>query len=89
MEDRFGQACISIDKIIDEPTCRAIVKNLEDGGFKAKVEISGTPLLPPKVQEPPCNVAPASVAASVSPLPASGFEVSAAMQEPRQSAPWP
>ena len=85
LEDRFGQACISIDKIIDEPTCRAIVKNLEDGGFKAKVEISGTPLLPRKVQEPPRNVAPASVAASVSPLPANGFEVSAAMQEPKQS----
>ena len=81
LEDRFGQSCISIDKIIEEPTCRAIVKSLEDGSSKAKVEILAAPL--PRKREEPVVFAPASTPSVAAPPPASS---SAAISVPIQDA---
>ena len=33
VKDKFGPGCITVDKIVDEPTCRAVANNLE--GFEA------------------------------------------------------
>ena len=33
LEDKFGPGCITVERIVDEPTCRAIARNLE--GFEA------------------------------------------------------
>lgn len=47
LQDRFGQGCLSIEKIMEEPTCRAIVKNLEDvGGLFSKKTLEPKPSVP-------------------------------------------
>ena len=33
LEDKFGPGCITVERIVDEPSCRAIARNLE--GFEA------------------------------------------------------
>ncbi|CAJ1424691.1 unnamed protein product [Effrenium voratum] len=43
LEDKFGRGCITIDKIMDEPSCRAIATNLECGSARP---------LPPSVSTP-------------------------------------
>ncbi|CAE7945630.1 PKS40, partial [Symbiodinium necroappetens] len=61
LEDRFGQGCLSIDKIMEEPTCRAIVKNLEEVGgvLSAKETLAPKPRasLPTTAHPPPPTAA--------------------------------
>ena len=85
VQDRFGQSCISIDKIIEEPTCRAIVKSLEESSSAAKVEILAAPLVPKR--EEPVAIAPATPSVAALP-PASSPAISVATQDPKQLAAW-
>ncbi|CAE7870377.1 usp15, partial [Symbiodinium sp. KB8] len=76
LEDRFGQGCLSIDKIMEEPTCRAIVKNLEEVGgvLSAKETLAPKPRasLPTTAHPPP-------------PTAAVDSEPKVSMQEPKQA----
>ena len=86
VQDRFGQSCISIDKIIEEPTCRAIVKSLEESSSGAKVEILAAPLVPKR--EEPVAIAPAPTPSVAALPPASSAAISVATQDPKQLAAW-
>ncbi|CAE7231115.1 PKS40 [Symbiodinium sp. CCMP2592] len=75
LEDRFGQGCLSIEKIMEEPTCRAIVKNLGE---------LGGPLCLEETLEPKPSLPTTSQAFSVDSV---DSEPKTSIQEPKQVAP--
>ncbi|CAE7379778.1 metE, partial [Symbiodinium microadriaticum] len=80
IDDRFGQGCLSIDKIMEEPTCRAIVKNLEEVGGVLSAKETLAPKPRASMASLPTTAHPAPPTAAVD------SEPKVPTQEPKQVA---
>ena len=79
LQDRFGQGCLSIDKIMEEPTCRAIVKNLEEVGGVLSAKETLAPKPRASMASLPTTAHPAPPTAAVD------SEPKVPTQEPKQA----